>query len=171
MRSRRWDIPQIAVRYLNRTDIQADWELDGDAVEMLTSPKLDCPGNIRELESVMERSRNRARAAGSESKIRRSHLDLDAQGATLSQSSRDGRKATSSASDTGEASVREKWSRLAEHQAQVDAFEKETIEEALAACNGTIAQAARLLELPRTGLISRIAKLEIDPERFKNPGP
>ena len=63
-----------------------------------------------------------------------------------------------------------KWEELADRRASVDAHEKETIEEALAACGGTIARTARLLSVPRTGLISRMAKLQIDPERFKDRG-
>ena len=61
LRDRREDIPKIAVRYLNRTDARDDWELSGDAIELLTSKTLTWPGNIRELESVLERARNRAR--------------------------------------------------------------------------------------------------------------
>jgi DNA-binding NtrC family response regulator len=164
LRTRRWDIPQIAVRYLNRTDIQADWELDGEAIEMLTSPQLRWPGNIRELEAVMERARNRARAAGSESTILGSHLDLAQVRESASMPVEDDKPSTGS----GQGSIREKWDQLADRQASVDAFEKETIEEALAACEGTIAKAARLLAIPRTGLISRIGKLGIDPEKFKS---
>ena len=168
LRTRRWDIPQLAVRYLNRTDIQADWELDGDAVEALTSPGLDWRGNIRELEAVMERARNRARAAGSESTIRRSHLDLEPTGSSSARPPDNDARAPSSPGGTDKSAVREKWSELAQRRAEVEALEKATIEEALEACAGTVAHAARLLELPRTGLISRLAKLGIDPERFKS---
>ena len=41
---------------------------------------------------------------------------------------------------------------------------------ALAACGGIVARTARMLSVPRTGLISRMATLEIDPEKFKNRG-
>ena len=167
LRTRRWDIPQIAVRYLNRTDIQAAWELDGDAVEMLTSSKLDWPGNIRELEAVMERARNRARAVGSESTVGGRHLDLDTAG-SRSAPLQDEPNVSSSPIGNAKQDIRKKWSELTERRAEVEALEKSTIEEALDACDGTVAKAARLLELPRTGLISRMAKLEIDPERFKS---
>ncbi|MEM7437729.1 MAG: helix-turn-helix domain-containing protein, partial [Myxococcota bacterium] len=63
--------------------------------------------------------------------------------------------------------IRQKWEELAQRRANVDVYERETIEEALTVCDGTIARAARLLSVPRTGLISRMAKLQIDPEQFK----
>jgi DNA-binding NtrC family response regulator len=46
-------------------------------------------------------------------------------------------------------------------------LEKEIIEQALAACGGVVARAARELSMSRTGLISRIATLEIDSDRFR----
>ena len=64
--------------------------------------------------------------------------------------------------------IREKWDQLTGRREGVDEFEKEIIEEALAASDGIIARAARLLSVPRTGLISRMGKLEIDPDKFKN---
>jgi DNA-binding NtrC family response regulator len=49
----------------------------------------------------------------------------------------------------------------------LDTLEKTVIEDALAACGGIVARTARVLSVPRTGLISRMATLEIDPEQFK----
>jgi DNA-binding NtrC family response regulator len=49
----------------------------------------------------------------------------------------------------------------------LDTIEKKVIEDALAACGGIVARTARVLSVPRTGLISRMATLEIDPEQFK----
>ena len=171
LRERRWDIPSMAVGYLNRTDGKKEWELDGEAIEVLTSPDLSWSGNIRELEAVLERARNRARANDSNRAVIESgHLDLpDAQRSAGAR----GTGASSSAPSTPTVSaardvIREKWELLAERKEGVDAFEREVIEEALAASDGTIAKAARLLSLPRTGLISRIGKLGIDPEKFKD---
>lgn len=170
LRERRWDIPKIAVRYLNRTDVQTEWELDGDAIDRLTSAHLTWPGNIRELEAVLERARNRARSEDAQaSRIEVDHLDLSkAQGAPGAEA------AVSDAAPRSEGQpaheeIRKRWDELDARRASVDTFERETIEAALAICEGTIARAARLLSVPRTGLISRMAKLEIDPERFKEP--
>lgn len=170
LRDRRWEIPSMAVRYLNRTDLHADWELSGEAVEALTSPELRWTGNIRELEAVLERARNRARAGDPESAtIEARHLDLHESGATPPRSERTP-AGSSSVRTVGDALdvIRTKWEDLAERKQDIEAFEKEVIEEALAAYDGTVAKAARLLSVPRTGLISRIAKLGIDPEKFKD---
>lgn len=170
LRDRRWDIPEIGVRYLNRTDVTRHWELDDEAIERLTSADLPWSGNIRELESVLERARNRARAHHDDATvIEARHLDL-AETPVASPS-------TPAAAELGPPTVsaareliRQKWEQLAEQKESIDAFEREVIEEALAANDGTIARAARLLSLPRTGLISRIGKLGIDPEKFKKRG-
>ena len=45
--------------------------------------------------------------------------------------------------------------------------EKAIIEETLAACEGFVARAARVLSMSRTGLISRMATLEIDADEFR----
>jgi len=169
LRERRWDIPDIAARYLNRTDVRDDWELDDEAADMLISPELAWAGNIRELEAVMERARNRARAEGSSDPvIEARHLDLQGLGPAVAPN-RGPRVSPEPATGVEAAhdAIRKKWDALEERRASVDDYERDTIEEALAACQGTIARAARLLEIPRTGLISRMAKFEIDPGKFK----
>lgn len=163
LRERRYDIPWIAARYLERTDRQIEWELDGGAEELLKSPRLQWVGNIRELESVLERARNRARAMGStDPVIEARHLDLGdggLMGAGLLQA------------DSGppheEPGIRGRWKRLADQKTDLDALEKEIIEDALESCRGIVARTARMLGVPRTGLISRMATLGIDPESFK----
>ena len=66
--------------------------------------------------------------------------------------------------------IQERWQQLGDQKADVDALEKVIIEDALAACHGIVARTARMLSVPRTGLISRMATLAIDPERFKSRG-
>lgn len=164
LRERRWDIPDIAARYLKRTDRQTDWELDGGAVEALLSPRLEWKGNIRELESVLERARNRARTGGSEDPVvEAKHLDLGDNPVVVESRP----PSTPSGDDVGPNGVEERWQELSEERQRLDATEKAIIEEALSACDGIVARTARLLSVPRTGLISRMATLDIDPERFK----
>jgi transcriptional regulator with GAF, ATPase, and Fis domain len=160
LRERRSDIPQIAVCYLNSTDAQTSWELDREATEMLTSPRLQWRGNIRELESVLERARNRVRAEGSgDPVIEARHLDLNGQSAD--------RARPATADQALPNGVRDKWKRLADQRQTLDTLEREIIEEALSACGGVVLRAARELSVSRTGLMSRIATLEIAPEKFK----
>jgi DNA-binding NtrC family response regulator len=166
LRERRQDIPTIANRYLGRADGQMDWELDAGALELLCEPQLQWAGNIRELEAVLERARNRARAdKPSDPIIEARHLDLA--GGHSSHAIHVAPDTSTSASASGE-QIQERWQRLGEEKNTLDQLEKGLIEDALVACGGIVARAARLLSVPRTGLISRMATLDIDPERFKS---
>ena len=163
LRERREDIPKIAVRYLNRTDARDDWELSGDAIELLTSKRLTWPGNIRELESVLERARNRVRTEGAKDAIvEGKHLGL-------------GRAAESLRPDPGtgadELALEElgkRWKKLTERQASLDDLERQIVVDALRACKGIVAKTARVLGMPRTGLISRISTWGLDVDSFKD---
>jgi DNA-binding NtrC family response regulator len=165
LRERRYDIPAIAIRYLNRTDGQTEWELDGSAVELLASQQLAWAGNIRELEAVLERARNRARANNpKDAVIEARHLDLEGAGAVDAKSTR---AASASSDPRAQDRIQGRWQELVDQKTDLDALEKVIIEDALAACQGIVARTARMLCVPRTGLISRMATLAIDPERFK----
>jgi DNA-binding NtrC family response regulator len=166
LRERRWDIPNIAVRYLHRIDPKTSWELDGSAMEALLSPDLPWGGNIRELESVLKRARNRARAGESkDAVIEARHLDL---GDGHAPAETGARPAPSEPSiHPGRDAIRERWKQLSGQQEALDALERSVIEDALATCHGIVARTARMLDVPRTGLISRIGRLDIDPARFK----
>ena len=149
LRERRHEIPAIAERYLRRTDAQNDWELDGSAIELLTSHRLSWAGNIRELEAVIERARNRARANGAEDAIIEArHLGLEGAGPSDAHPGSSG----SAAPDVeGHDGIEGRWRTLSEQRASLDALEKGIIEDALAACHGIVAKTARMLEVPRTG--------------------
>jgi transcriptional regulator with GAF, ATPase, and Fis domain len=169
LRDRRYDIPKIAVRYLNRTGAQAEWELDGKAIDVLISPKLPWRGNIRELEAVMERARNRAHASGSdEPVIEARHLDLDTGPQVSSSEPVSAAPSSGGGTSSPKDAVRERWQQFSEQKQGLDSVEKEIIESALEITGGIVARTARILSVPRTGLISRMATLEIDPEQFKD---
>lgn len=164
LRERRWDIPKIAVRYLNRTDGETDWELDGGASELLASARLEWDGNIRELEAVLERARNRARASGSKDPvIETRHINVEGDG-VIGESKPPSIRPSDAPGGNG---IQERWQELGDQKQGLDGIEKAIIEDALAACRGIVARTARVLSVPRTGLISRMATLEIDPEKFK----
>ncbi len=63
--------------------------------------------------------------------------------------------------------IQARWRQLSDQKSDLDAIEKAIVEDALRASGGIVARTARTLSVPRTGLISRMATLEIDPERFK----
>lgn len=161
LRTRREDIPKIARRYLSRAGGETDWELSGDAIDLLLSPELPWPGNIRELEAVLERGRNRARTSGSEDPvIEARHLDPGDHGANVSAPGSDGSVAVRT-------DIQSRWEQLCEQRTSLDTIEKAIIEQTLEAHEGVVARAARALSVPRTGLISRMATLEIDLDKFR----
>jgi DNA-binding NtrC family response regulator len=120
---------------------------------------------------VLERARNRTRVNGSGDPLIEGHnLDLGG-GRSTGEPTTGAPKQSPAAAPTVKAAqdaIREKWDELSGRREAVDGFEKEVIEEALEAFDGIIARAARLLSVPRTGLISRMDKLEIDPDKFKD---
>ncbi|MEM7137479.1 MAG: sigma 54-interacting transcriptional regulator [Myxococcota bacterium] len=160
LRHRRRDIPEIARRYLKKADPSQNWQLADDALQSLTSSELEWTGNIRELEAVLERARNRASASDEHADvIEARHLDLE-------RASR--ARTTSASSDTAEPrgtqapeGARDRWIRLAEQRAELDALERTIIQDALAECKGVVAKTARELSVARTSLISRMDALEI----------
>jgi DNA-binding NtrC family response regulator len=165
LRERREDIPLIASRYLSRTDANTQWELDGNAGDLLCAPHLHWAGNIRELEAVLERARNRARAEEpTDPVIEARHLDLEGEHPIRSGTTPPSVPASST---SPRQQIEERWSHLGEQKQSLDVLEKGIIEDALATCGGIVARTARMLSVPRTGLISRMATLEIDPEKFK----
>jgi DNA-binding NtrC family response regulator len=164
LRERRWDIPNIATRYLHRIDPTTDWELDGSAMEALLDPTLPWSGNIRELEATLKRARNRARASDStDPVIEARHLDLGSGQSPSESRPPSVRPSAHPAFDD----IRGRWEELGGRQEELDALERGVIEDALAACHGIVARTARMLDVPRTGLISRMSRLDIDPARFK----
>ena len=160
LRERRADIPTIAARYLRRTDPKHDWTLDSSAKALLSAPHLLWAGNIRELESIMERARNRVVALGEPNPvIRVDHLDLPSQSVSTPAAPVSVRPAGRA---TAGMETRDRWKQLVEQRAELDSVEKDLIEEALSMHGGVVAKAARELCVPRTGLISRMAKLDVD---------
>jgi transcriptional regulator with GAF, ATPase, and Fis domain len=160
LRERRQDIPKMAALYLHHADSQTGWELSPDALDLLTSPHLAWEGNIRELEAVLERARNRARLSeGDDPIIEAQHLDLPADTSS---------PRTAEPPDTLEdGDLATRWHQMSTTRDDLETLEKALIEEALEACEGFVARAARVLSLSRTGLISRMATLEIDADEFR----
>ncbi|RZV51591.1 MAG: sigma-54-dependent Fis family transcriptional regulator [Deltaproteobacteria bacterium] len=159
LRDRRQDIPKIATLYLHHVDSQTGWELSPDALDVLTSPHLPWEGNIRELEAVLERARNRARVSdGSDPVIDARHFDLPADTSPPPAASPD-------SYEGGDIATR--WEQILQTRDSLEASERAIIEETLAACEGFVARAARVLSMSRTGLISRMATLQIEADEFR----
>jgi transcriptional regulator with GAF, ATPase, and Fis domain len=164
LRERRTDIPDIAGRYLKRTDPRKHWVFDEDAVALLSAPHLEWAGNIRELESVLERAKNRATATNDDSElIEGRHLDLPPKATPIKVASEPPAAASVRQSSKPPAhAVGERWVLLAKQRAELDDVERGIIRDALLKSGGVVAQTARALSVSRTSLISRMATLNIN---------
>lgn len=167
LRDRRGDIPALAEGTLRRIDPQRGWNLDVSLRRWLLQPELLWPGNIRQLESLIRRARDRALARDPDATTLTSeHVsdrDVGPGGRSEATTSTQGDTAatlTVTAENVGEA-----WRRLRERQQQLEEFERRLLQTALDKHGGVVARAARELDVPRTSLVSRLQSLKIHPSR------
>jgi DNA-binding NtrC family response regulator len=146
LRERRTDIPLLIDHFLTRFNQSKHTEvvgLDDEALRLLT--EYDWPGNIRELENMMERL-----------------VVLKKQGIL---SSEDLPQKISQRSIIPE--LKEQFIRLSEDgihlSREVEQYEKHLIMEALKKANGVTARAAQLLHLNRTTLVEKLKRKGVDP--------
>jgi DNA-binding NtrC family response regulator len=160
LRERREDIFELAVYFLglhSQRVAKSVTHLDDGAVEALTA--YDWPGNIRELENVIERAvvladspavtredlpqEVRKSSALSGSPRRRERAVFAASGSSLST--------TNFVARTAEIAD-EPW------DAELAAYERRRLLDALSEARGNKSEAARLLGMPRSTFCSRLAK-------------
>ncbi|MDH4301137.1 MAG: sigma-54 dependent transcriptional regulator [Nitrospira sp.] len=146
LRERRTDIPLLIDHFLTRFNQSKHTEvvgLDDEALRLLI--EYDWPGNIRELENMMERM-----------------AVLKKQGIL---SSEDLPQKISRKSIIPE--LKEQFIRLSEDgihlSREVEQYEKHLIMEALKKANGVTARAAQLLHLNRTTLVEKLKRKGVDP--------
>jgi len=146
LRERRTDIPLLIDHFLTRFNQSKHTEvvgLDDEALRLLI--EYDWPGNIRELENMMERL-----------------AVLKKQGIL---SSEDLPQKISRRSIIPE--LKEQFIRLSEDgihlSREVEQYEKHLIMEALKKANGVTARAAQLLHLNRTTLVEKLKRKGVDP--------
>ncbi len=146
LRERRTDIPLLIDHFLDRFNQSKHTEvvgLDDEARRLLT--EYDWPGNIRELENMMERL-----------------VVLKKQGLLSSQ---DLPQKISRRSMVPE--LKEQFIRLSEDgihlSREVEQYEKHLIMEALRKANGVTSRAAQLLHLNRTTLVEKLKRRGVDP--------
>jgi len=146
LRERRTDIPLLIDHFLTRFNQSKHTEvvgLDDEALRLLI--EYDWPGNIRELENMMERM-----------------AVLKKRGIL---SSEDLPQKISRKSIIPE--LKEQFIRLSEDgihlSREVEQYEKHLIMEALKKANGVTARAAQLLHLNRTTLVEKLKRKGVDP--------
>jgi len=164
------DVPSIAEGFLRRIDRSRDWKLSLPLRRLLMSKDIEWPGNVRQLESVIRRCRERALAKDRKADtLTPAHFDPRDVGATTisvnqeSAPDSDSPGDVATAVDSGDLVAR--WTRLLEDRESLEGVEREIIERALDKHKGVIAHAARELGIPRTSLVSRVNTLGIESGR------
>jgi DNA-binding NtrC family response regulator len=163
LRERRDDIPLLMRHFLHRFSERHHKKVGGfapQAVEALLS--FDFPGNIRELENMIERA---VLLADEGEPIGLSHLFSSSQGAlpaTFGVDAHGQLASHSTAAPDNEDSLRERLAPLLESAASgasaLEAAEQTLIELALEQADGNLAQAARQLGISRRQLAYRLEK-------------
>jgi transcriptional regulator with GAF, ATPase, and Fis domain len=164
LRDRRSDIPRLAESTLKRVDPSRSWNLSLEMRRLLVSPALEWTGNVRQLERVITRVRDRALVRDPEAtELRPEHLESrDLDGISPLQA-KDARAPV-------EVSPSSEWQQLHAERARLDDRERAVIQRSLIQAGGVVAQAARGLGIARTTLASRIEILGMK-SRSKDPPP
>jgi transcriptional regulator with GAF, ATPase, and Fis domain len=159
LRARREDVPVIAERTLRRADAARAWTLSAGTRRLLASPALEWSGNVRQLERVILRARERAVLRDPEAtEIVPEHFEArDLDGVAPSEAASGSASAAPAASEP----IATRWQKLQGDRATLDEAEDAMIRQALADAGGVVAAAARALGIARTTLASRLEVLGI----------
>lgn len=176
LRERRHEVPELAERQLRRLDPARGWRLSASARRLLLSDAWEWEGNIRQLQAIMRRARDRAVAAGATGgALEAKFIGLPQQPASrrlnapkktpsvlpMSENS------SLDVSNDEEAGVEQRWTALQLDRSKLDDLEREIIDSAMRENRGIVAQAARQLQVSRTSLLSRMATLQMDKTLYK----
>jgi len=148
LRDRRQDVPDLAEQALRRIDAARGWSLSPAARRMLTTTSTDWPGNVRQLERVIECARERA--------IARDPMAAVVTPADLDLSDTDPLAHFSTVPSESPSSA---WQQLRDERAALDDRERRIIQDTLLGTDGAVARAARALGIARTTLLSRMEVL------------
>jgi len=161
LRDRREDIPVLAERMLANLDRSRRWRISLPLRRLMLSATLEWSGNVRQLDRVIRRARERALSRDPEcSELLPEHVHPRDIGLGAGRPS-------SAPIEEGTASPGVLWQRLQAARAEIDEKEQSVIRRALLAAGGVVAHAARELGIARTTLASRIEALSIHVPRGK----
>ncbi|HET7540511.1 MAG TPA: sigma 54-interacting transcriptional regulator [Polyangiaceae bacterium] len=149
LRERREDIAFLAERALS-ADRSRQWALSTSLRRLLVSPSLEWSGNMRQLERLVLRARERALSRdASTSVLCTEHVDpRDLEGSSLRRTPV---PPLPPSTDT--------WQSLQDERDRLELREQQLIRDALMRSSGVIAHAARELGIARTTLSSRVETL------------
>jgi sigma-54 specific flagellar transcriptional regulator A len=160
LRNRREDIPILAEGTLRRADPSRTWTLSVGVRRLLLSPAVEWSGNVRQLERVVLRARERAitRDPGATELVPEHFEARDLDGISPNDAAASSQRAPGGVASDGE-SLASGWQRLQALRASTDEGEQAMIRRALDEAGGVVAQAARSLGIARTTLVSRLEVL------------
>jgi DNA-binding NtrC family response regulator len=158
LRERRDEIPMLADGFLARLDPERGVRLSLEARRLLVAPNLPWSGNVRQLEAVVRRARDRALAARHDAD---ELLATDFEAADFGVSAMPAPATAPRPAPTTSSSedLAARWLALQAERGRCDDAEKQLLAAALERCEGVVARAARELNLPRTTLIGRLKTL------------
>jgi DNA-binding NtrC family response regulator len=164
LRARRDEIPAIAEGTLRRLDPARRWTLSLELRRALMAPALTWPGNLRQLDGVIQRARLRALARD------RDATELDVEHVDLSETT--GPTAAPpiappslpappvvAAAPASHSNLARAYSELVAERQAIDERERAILGSALDLHEGVVTRAAQEIGLARTSLISRLHTL------------
>ncbi|MCU0675022.1 MAG: sigma 54-interacting transcriptional regulator [Myxococcota bacterium] len=169
LRSRRQDIPSLARSFFRRFDPVRAWGLSDVAQRLLTSSTLEWAGNVRQLEGVLRRARDRALASGLVGgELQVDHFaDLERQ-VELERSLVPSEPPLVATAIDVNSPIESAWTQLVAQRNDLDAVERDLITRAIEDARGNLSQAARTLGISRTSMLSRMNTLGVSvPERAR----
>lgn len=164
LRSRPRDIANLSRSFLRRFDPLRGWELSPEAERRLCAPSLEWAGNVRQLEGVLRRARDRALANGqSGGALQSEHFaELERQVGTRARAVQPTSEPPVVAPELStDAPTSVAWASLLDQKRALDAMERDIIQRAMNDAHGNASLAARTLGVSRTSLLSRINTLGV----------
>jgi transcriptional regulator with GAF, ATPase, and Fis domain len=155
LRQRREDLPALAESTLRRADPKRTWKLSLGVRRLLLSPSLEWSGNVRQLERVVFRARERALSRDPEAtELVPDHFEArDLDGVSPSEAAAISQRAPEPQGDEAAAAG---WQRIQAERARLDEAEQAILRRALQDHSGVVAHTARALGVARTTLASRL---------------
>ncbi|MBK9035554.1 MAG: sigma-54-dependent Fis family transcriptional regulator [Myxococcales bacterium] len=155
LRARAAEVPALAESTLRRIDPERPWALTLAARRVLGGP-WPWPGNLRQLDAVIQRARLRALVEDPDATaVDARHVDLRELDPAATPA------VTAAAAPTAAGELGAAYRTLVEARTQLDDRERAVIEQALAAHGGVVARAAQQLGIARTSLVSRMQTLRV----------
>jgi anaerobic nitric oxide reductase transcription regulator len=163
LRQRREDVPVLAESTLRRVDSSRTWTLSVGARRLLLSRSLEWSGNVRQLERVVLRARERALMRDAEAKeLVPEHFEArDLDGVSPTDAAGTPARTPESPGPTSEEGLSSTWQRLQGDRSRIDEAEEAVVRRALSEAGGVVSQAARSLGIARTTFASRLEMLGI----------